>query len=228
MSERKGVEFKHADEKHYDMKKAFGYKEYEDAEAESKSVASSGQDEDDDDEEGAQEKLDRDVESEWNEIRKRPNVGRIQKAVDARGKRIADGLKINYMNMRCGDTGRMMWQSEKWGKDMYEREQKAVIPKAILKCSSVSREINFSSLEEVKEFRLEQRVFFNGQCLEEWLFSFGYVIPNSTNTWQQTIDAAGPDAMLPADLISGNITIETGFYDADVVIAKTVYRIFYE
>ncbi|RHY27139.1 hypothetical protein DYB32_007017 [Aphanomyces invadans] len=104
----------------------------------------------------------------------------------------------------------------------------AVVPKAILQCSSVSREINFSSTEEIKAFRLEQRVFFNGQCLEEWLFSFGFVIPHSTNTWQQSIDAAGPDAMLSADVISGNLTIETAFYDASVLIAKTVYRIYYD
>ncbi|RQM21038.1 hypothetical protein B5M09_010233 [Aphanomyces astaci] len=267
--ERKGADYKGVAEEKYSYgrkKAASGYKDADDSDAESKSVASSGQEEELD---FAQEKLlDLDVESEWEEIRKRPSIARIQKAVDPRGKKIADGLKINYMNMRCGDSGRMLWQSEKWGKDMFEREQKgkslpscsliplsthhrrlfvvAVVPKAILQCTSVSREINFSSTEEIKAFRLEQRVFFNGQCLEgsflnlrrtvshilvldlEWLFAFGFVIPHSTNTWQQTIDAAGPDAMLPADAISGNLTIETGFYDANVLIAKTVYRIYYD
>ncbi|KAF0723406.1 hypothetical protein AaE_009879 [Aphanomyces astaci] len=249
--ERKGADYKGVAEDKYSYgrkKAASAYKDADDSDAESKSVASSGQEEELD---FAQEKLlDLDVESEWEEIRKRPSIARIQKAVDPRGKKIADGLKmyvaINYMNMRCGDSGRMLWQSEKWGKDMFEREQKAVVPKAILQCTSVSREINFSSTEEIKAFRLEQRVFFNGQCLEgsflnlrrtvshilvldlEWLFAFGFVIPHSTNTWQQTIDAAGPDAMLPADAISGNLTIETGFYDANVLIAKTVYRIYYD
>ncbi|RHY12229.1 hypothetical protein DYB36_004643 [Aphanomyces astaci] len=229
--ERKGVDYKGVAEDKYSYgrkKAASAYKDADDSDAESKSVASSGQEEELD---FAQEKLlDLDVESEWEEIRKRPSIARIQKAVDPRGKKIADGLKINYMNMRCGDSGRMLWQSEKWGKDMFEREQKGrSLP---------------SSTEEIKAFRLEQRVFFNGQCLEgsflnlrrtvshilvlEWLFAFGFVIPHSTNTWQQTIDAAGPDAMLPADAISGNLTIETGFYDANVLIAKTVYRIYYD
>lgn len=100
----------------------------------------------------------------------------------------------------------------------------ARLPVAILNCSAVSREINFSSAEEITQFRLEQRVFLEGSCIEgayedrstsrhhpsssrasrsrcrvarlEWLFAFGYVIPGSTNTWQQTIESAGAENML--------------------------------
>ena len=32
--------------------------------------------------------------------------------------------------------------------------------------------------------------FFPGRCLEEWNFDFGFVIPESTNTWQSLIEAA--------------------------------------
>ncbi len=64
--------------------------------------------------------------------------------------------------------------------------------------------------------RLEQKVYLGGMCIEggsyvicwmsivdffistEHLFQFGFVIPGSTNTWQQTIVAAGADKMLPA------------------------------
>jgi hypothetical protein len=42
----------------------------------------------------------------------------------------------------------------------------AHIPRAILKCSAVSREINFSSAEEITQFRLEQRIFLDGSCIE--------------------------------------------------------------
>jgi hypothetical protein len=42
----------------------------------------------------------------------------------------------------------------------------------------------------MNDFRLEQRVFFQGVCIEEWCFNFGFVIPGSTNTWQQSIEAA--------------------------------------
>jgi retinal rod rhodopsin-sensitive cGMP 3',5'-cyclic phosphodiesterase subunit delta len=91
----------------------------------------------------------------------------------------------------------------------------------------VSREINFTSVQEIKKFRIEQRVFFQGQCIEEWFFTFGFVIPGSTNSWQQQIEAAAPDQMMSAELLSGNITIETSFYDDKLFICKNLVRIFY-
>ena len=42
----------------------------------------------------------------------------------------------------------------------------ARVPKKILKCRAVAREINFSSKEQMEKFRLEQRVMFKGRCLE--------------------------------------------------------------
>ncbi|KAF7236964.1 Retinal rod rhodopsin-sensitive cGMP 3',5'-cyclic phosphodiesterase subunit delta [Varanus komodoensis] len=42
----------------------------------------------------------------------------------------------------------------------------ARVPKKILKCKAVSRELNFSSTEQMEKFRLEQKVYFKGQCLE--------------------------------------------------------------
>lgn len=42
----------------------------------------------------------------------------------------------------------------------------ARVPKSILKCRAVSREINFTSVESIEKFRLEQRVLFKGRCLE--------------------------------------------------------------
>lgn len=42
----------------------------------------------------------------------------------------------------------------------------ARIPASILKCSAVSREINFSSVEEITQLRLEQRIYLEGSCIE--------------------------------------------------------------
>eukprot|EP00057_Strongylocentrotus_purpuratus_P029339 XP_011683813.1 PREDICTED: retinal rod rhodopsin-sensitive cGMP 3',5'-cyclic phosphodiesterase subunit delta-like [Strongylocentrotus purpuratus] len=80
-------------------------------------------------------------------------------------------------------------------------EHEARVPKKILKCKAISREVNFSSLEPMHQFRLEQRVLFKGRCLEEWFFEFGFVIPNSTNTWQSTIEAAAEGQMMPASVL---------------------------
>lgn len=76
-------------------------------------------------------------------------------------------------------------------------------------------------------FKLEQRIFYQGVCIEEWFFDFGFVIPGSTNSWQQIIEAAGEEEMMEADDLSGNITIETSFYDGDFFIAKSLVRVFY-
>jgi len=49
---------------------------------------------------------------------------------------------------------------------MYRHELKATVPREILECSAVSREINFTSKQEIRQFRLEQRVFLAGACIE--------------------------------------------------------------
>lgn len=180
----------------------------------------------DDESRAAQAKLDLEVEREWKQLHDAGN-GKIEIANSSWAKKVCKGLIINHMNMRCAETGRLMWQSDEWGEDIYRVEQKARLPKDILKCSAVSREINFSSAEEITKFRLEQRVFLEGSCIEEWIFNFGYVIPGSTNTWQQTIESAEPENMLDPEMINGKLTIETAFYDNQLPIAKTVYRIYY-
>ena len=48
----------------------------------------------------------------------------------------------------------------------------ARVPKKILKCRAVSRELNFTSKEQMERFRLEQKVLFRGKCLEGNLLLF--------------------------------------------------------
>mmetsp|Transcript_36687 Transcript_36687/g.59280 ORF Transcript_36687/g.59280 Transcript_36687/m.59280 type:complete len:133 (+) Transcript_36687:124-522(+) len=131
------------------------------------------------------------------------------------------------MNMRDAETGRILWETSDWSAKTFMKEIEARIPKAILKCKAVSREINFSSVESMQSFKLIQRIFFQGSVMEEWRFDFGFVIPNSTNSWQSTIDSAGEDHMLPAEVLSGHVTIETGFFDGDLLISKSLVRVFY-
>ncbi|KAI8440027.1 hypothetical protein MSG28_001461 [Choristoneura fumiferana] len=88
--------------------------------------------------------------------------------------------------------------------------------------------------EEVQEDRVEtilkgfQKVLFKGRCLEEWFFEFGYVIPNSTNTWQSVIESAPESQMMPANVLSnGNVVIETKFFDGDLLLTTSKVRLFY-
>ncbi|XP_026667129.1 retinal rod rhodopsin-sensitive cGMP 3',5'-cyclic phosphodiesterase subunit delta isoform X3 [Ceratina calcarata] len=135
-------------------------------------------------------------------------------------------IKWNWMNLRDAYTGKILWQGNE-DLSVPDVEHEARVPKKILKCRAVSREINFSSAEPMERFRLEQKVLFKGRCLEEWFFRFGFVIPNSTNTWQSMIYAAPESQMMPANILNGNVVIETKFFDDDLLVSTSKVRLFY-
>ncbi|XP_049772363.1 retinal rod rhodopsin-sensitive cGMP 3',5'-cyclic phosphodiesterase subunit delta-like [Schistocerca cancellata] len=139
---------------------------------------------------------------------------------------IVNGFRINWIVLRDADTGRILWQSHK---DLSTPgvEHEARVPKNILRCRAVSREINFSSAEAMSEFWLEQKVLFKGRCLEEWCFRFGYVMPNSINTWQSLIAAAPESQMMPAAVLNGNVVIDTRFYDNELLVSTSKVRLYY-
>jgi retinal rod rhodopsin-sensitive cGMP 3',5'-cyclic phosphodiesterase subunit delta len=74
---------------------------------------------------------------------------------------------------------------------------------------------------------LRQTFLLNEHCIEEWFFTFGYVIPNSTNTWQQVIKSAGKGKMMSPEILSGNVIIDTKFYDEESVIFENRMRVYY-
>lgn len=45
------------------------------------------------------------------------------------------------------------------------------------------------------------KVLFKGRILEEWFFEMGWVGPNTTNTWQSTVEAAPESQMMPAKVL---------------------------
>ncbi|XP_065891432.1 retinal rod rhodopsin-sensitive cGMP 3',5'-cyclic phosphodiesterase subunit delta-like [Dysidea avara] len=147
-------------------------------------------------------------------------------AKSERASNVVKGFKLNWMNLRDSESGKIFWQgSTDMSKSGVEHE--ARVPKKILKSKAVSREINFSSAEELTNFRLEQRVMFKGKLMEEWMFEFGFVIPGSTNTWQSLIEAVPQSQMMPANVLSGNVVIETLFYDGDLLVSTSHVRVFY-
>ncbi|PAA50434.1 hypothetical protein BOX15_Mlig011649g1, partial [Macrostomum lignano] len=139
---------------------------------------------------------------------------------------ILKGFKLNWMNLRDGESGKIMWQGSE-DLSLPDSEHEARVPKRILKCKSVSRELNFTSQEQMENFRLEQKIYFKGTVIEEWNFEFGFVIPGSTNTWQSIIEAAPESQMMSASALSGNVLIETLFFDEDLLVSKSRVRVFY-
>ncbi|GLV38254.1 Prenyl-binding protein [Carabus blaptoides fortunei] len=145
---------------------------------------------------------------------------------EKRAEEILKGFQVNWICLRDADGGKVFWQ----GADdlsIANVEHEARVPKKILKCRAVSREFNFSSKESMEKFRLEQKVLFKGRCLEEWFFEFGFVMPQSTNTWQSVMEAAPESQMMPASVLNGNVVIETKFFDDDVLISTSRVRLFY-
>mmetsp|Transcript_10674 Transcript_10674/g.26138 ORF Transcript_10674/g.26138 Transcript_10674/m.26138 type:complete len:349 (-) Transcript_10674:286-1332(-) len=140
--------------------------------------------------------------------------------------RIRKGFQIKRMSMKDAQGREVLWASESW--DCHAKETGIHLPARILKCKAVAREIEFASAEAIEGFRLQQQVWFKNAVLETWDFHFGFVIPGSTNTWEQTILAAEESEMIPAQLLSGNVVIETTFFSKEIAIATQKIRIFYD
>ena len=66
-----------------------------------------------------------------------------------------------------------------------------------------------------------------GQEIENLYFKFGFVMPNSENTWDQII-YADTENMLPAEMLSGNLVVETLFISGETIVHRSCYRIFYQ
>ncbi|KAI9204589.1 delta subunit of GMP phosphodiesterase [Polychytrium aggregatum] len=139
-------------------------------------------------------------------------------------------FRINSMNLRDADTGKLVWDSGDWAALQANAQGivEAHVPKSVLKCKAVARELDFTSEDLIDQLRVEQRVLVHGDSVEDWNFSFGFVIPGSTNTWQTVLSAAEESEMIPAEILSGNTIIETAFFDGDKAICRLSVRVYYE
>ena len=70
-------------------------------------------------------------------------------------------------------------------------------------------------------------MYLHGQLVETLQFEFGFVMPGSTNSFEQTIIADVGNVMT-AEILSGNLICETFFYSHGLQIHKSSYRIFYD
>ena len=127
--------------------------------------------------------------------------------------------------MKDADTQRLMWEWGEWDTNWDKTEH---FPKEILESKWVSLEINFSSKEKIENFRILQKISLMGNVIEEWNFKFGFVMPMSTNNWEQVIDSADKEEMIPAEILSGNMVVETFFYSGDEIINTTKMTVIYE
>ncbi|KAA0162096.1 hypothetical protein FNF28_04842 [Cafeteria roenbergensis] len=142
---------------------------------------------------------------------------------------VARGLRIRSMSMRDATRPEKLWQDSDWdAATMWELEKVAVLPKEILDCHHVARALEFSSERAIADLRLVQRMVMLGEEVETMTFEFGFVIPGSTNTWEQTIVSAPKGSVIPAHLLSGNLVAESTFFSGKRRLGTTRVRIVYE
>ena len=136
---------------------------------------------------------------------------------------IKKGFRINWMKMKDGTTGKVLWESKEWDLDSENKTEN--FPKEMLKCKEIVREINFSSIEKITNLECVQNFYLKNELVESSRFYFGFVIPNSTNNWEQIIEAR--DEMIPIQILSGNLVVETLFLTNGIVISENNVLIYY-
>lgn len=52
-------------------------------------------------------------------------------------------------------------------------------------------------------------------------------MPKTQNSWEQIIHA-DTEGMIPAEVLSGNLIVETLFISGEYVVHRSDYRVFYE
>lgn len=132
--------------------------------------------------------------------------------------KIKEGFKINHLKMKDGSNGKVLWSTDNF--DLFDSEKEEDLPKEILQCKEIVREINFSSKEKIFDLELIQNFYLMGELIETARFYFGFVIPSSTNNWEQVVEAKDPEDMLSADILSGNLVAEILFLTKGEVIAR--------
>ena len=138
--------------------------------------------------------------------------------------KIKNGFKVNHIQMKNGETGDVMWEVKSW--DLTKKTHKINITKELLKCKKIIRNVNFSSQEKIDELELVQNFYLMGELFESSRFRFGFVIPGSTNDWEQII-VAKEDGVLPAEILSGKLQVETLFLMQGKALYKNKIHIYY-
>lgn len=128
--------------------------------------------------------------------------------------------------MKDAEDGSVIWEEGKDFSDSSDMHE-VRLPTNILDRKAVLRELNFSTVEELKNFRLVHFAKFKGKLLEKTTFEMGPVKAGTINTWISNIDGAPESQMMPAKVLSGKLDIETEFYDDDEKFATSTLKLYF-
>lgn len=132
----------------------------------------------------------------------------------------------NWIKLRNGENGNIIWQEAKDFSDPSQMHE-ATLPTNILEIKAIHREINFSTVEELKNFRMVHAAKFKGKLLEQLSYTMGAFKAGTTNTIINIIESAPESQMMPAKVLNGKTCIETDFYDENDKFATSSIKLFY-
>ncbi|KAM3134845.1 hypothetical protein pb186bvf_013014 [Paramecium bursaria] len=138
---------------------------------------------------------------------------------------IREGFNIDNVIMKDSDTQDVYWSSNEF--DFALQEQEIYVKEQILKSQAATKVIVFSSKQILKKLIMVQKAYLHGQLVEEFKFQLGFVMPNTVNTWEQTIVNRPQEQMIPKEIQSGNLVVQIEFFENDQLIVSTSMKVFY-
>ena len=87
----------------------------------------------------------------------------------------------------------------------------------------------FKSLELIqKVISFSSQMYLHDTLIEVHKFKFGFVIPNTENSWENIIIARPKAEMIPAEVLSGNLIVESEFFNNEKNVYKFKAQVFYD
>ncbi|XP_070493291.1 probable cGMP 3',5'-cyclic phosphodiesterase subunit delta [Chironomus tepperi] len=144
----------------------------------------------------------------------------------SRTEKILRGFQINWIKLQNADNGSIIWQEAKDFSDPSQIHE-ITLPTNTLEIKAVQRIMSFSTVEELKNFRVVHTAKFKGKLLEQLSYTMGAFKPATTNTVINIIESAPESQMMPAKVLNGKVCIETDFYDENEKFATSTIKLFY-
>eukprot|EP00826_Nyctotherus_ovalis_P040889 TRINITY_DN4064_c0_g1_i14.p1 TRINITY_DN4064_c0_g1~~TRINITY_DN4064_c0_g1_i14.p1 ORF type:complete len:194 (+),score=59.32 TRINITY_DN4064_c0_g1_i14:36-617(+) len=99
-------------------------------------------------------------------------------------------LRFGKFILRDMTANRVLYSADPGYEEKQETDDSSrliqyVLPKAFLRLKVVSITVEFKvGPKEMKNFRMIERHYFRDKLIKSFDFTFGFCIPNSTNTWE--------------------------------------------
>ncbi|KAF0768196.1 retinal rod rhodopsin-sensitive cGMP 3',5'-cyclic phosphodiesterase subunit delta-like [Aphis craccivora] len=140
------------------------------------------------------------------------------------------GFHINWINLVDNDTGEVLWHTN----DNYAISGNKFntitvkIPRKVLDCKALTRTISFTSTHRIDYLKMRHRELVSLQCVHEWVSEFGTVLPDLNETWETTFTHKEGISSSSANCLSGDLVMETSFYNGDKFIGSTKILLYFQ